>query len=177
MTKKEFIARLEEELSFLDFIERREAVKYYDELIQDAIDNGQDESMFIERLGTVPEIGENIRKDRGFIEKAKGSAVKVAGSAANIFAKAIGYFVYFLLLIVVVSVTISLIGAGIGMMVGALGSMITNLDKETIFYVSRIGLFLFGAGFIVISAGFTQWFVKSAARILRSLLAKAQALR
>lgn len=60
MNKEEFILSLRNALSGLGEEEVQKSVDFYTEMIEDAVENGEDEQEFINRLGSVDEISRKI---------------------------------------------------------------------------------------------------------------------
>lgn len=56
MRKKEFLLELEDRLQRIDLNEKRNIINYYDELISDKVENGQDEERVIRNLGSIEDI-------------------------------------------------------------------------------------------------------------------------
>lgn len=61
MNKKEFLKKLSHKLSKNE--NKVEIVSYYDELIDEAISNGENETLFIENLGNIDDIVSSLNED------------------------------------------------------------------------------------------------------------------
>lgn len=68
MNKKPFLNSLKKELKFYKKINSEEIIYYYDEMIQDAIDEGEDEVNFIKNLGSNETIITNIIKTKNLLK-------------------------------------------------------------------------------------------------------------
>ena len=71
MRKREFLYRLDNALESFPNAEREEIIHYYEELIQDALDNGENEEAFIEKLGSIDKIVRTLKKDSDFVGNVK----------------------------------------------------------------------------------------------------------
>ena len=71
MNKYEFLYKLNKALVILHVSEKKDITRYYDELIQDAIDNGENESDFIDRLVSIETIVRTMQKDKNFVKIIK----------------------------------------------------------------------------------------------------------
>ena len=69
MNKTEFLAALRRELSFLPKDELDDAIRYYDEYINDA---GDDEEKVIAEMGTPHKVAEEFIRDHGAVPTFKG---------------------------------------------------------------------------------------------------------
>lgn len=112
MNKYEFLFKLTQSLETTSLSERQEIVRYYDELIQDALDNGETEADFIDRLGSIDKITRTIKKDSDFKTNVKEKKDYQLRSVFSIGVKIIGYFIYFVLFITVLSIGVSFVGGG-----------------------------------------------------------------
>lgn len=65
MKKKEFMHRLKRRTKKFDRAERREILDYYDELIDDRIEEGEKERAVIRSLGSVDDIVDALVEERG----------------------------------------------------------------------------------------------------------------
>ncbi len=65
MTKQEFIDRLTNELSQLDIGEQAGVIDYYNEMIDDGIENGKDETEMIESFGDPKQIADLLLSESG----------------------------------------------------------------------------------------------------------------
>jgi len=77
LNRQEFLNRLGALLSALPRNEALNAIRYYDELILDAIDSGKNEEEFIASLGDLSDIGARIKAD-----SSVSRAVRKPGMAA-----------------------------------------------------------------------------------------------
>lgn len=79
MTKKEFLAELDKELSGLAREDREKSFEYYSEIIDDRIDEGIPEEEAVDALGSVSDIAANIISEMPFSKLIK-ARVKLARS-------------------------------------------------------------------------------------------------
>lgn len=180
MNKSEFIRQLRLELDFLNKEDREDVIKYYDELIQDAVDNGKNEADFIAGLGSFDEIIKNIKQDRTFMEKVK--TINITPEVKNglgIAAKVIGYIVFVIFSIVIISIGISFIVSGGSAGTLAIFNLVTSLISETttlsVFsIIGRIGTAIFGAGLLIIGIWLIWWYATWAKKSLDKLFSWLQ---
>ncbi|MFP4479043.1 MAG: DUF1700 domain-containing protein [Candidatus Izemoplasmatales bacterium] len=149
MKRKEFLNKLKQELKYYKKIDTQEIIFYYDEMIQDAIDEGQDEEVFIANLGPIKNIAGNMITDETFIEEVKesnsNSLSKVLGGTVKLFA----FFFYGLAIFITFIVALSIIIAGIAVALQSLVYIYANslLASD---YIIIGGLIAIGIGIILI---------------------------
>ncbi|MDD3126687.1 MAG: DUF1700 domain-containing protein [Candidatus Izemoplasmatales bacterium] len=163
MNKYEFLYKLNQSLEHCSNTERQEIVHYYDELIQDAIDSGESEAEFIDKLGSVDKITRTIKKDQDFVTNVKEKKDYQLQKVFSVTVKIIGYFIFFILMIVIGSIGISLVASGGGTLVFAgiriYEAVIKSLSAATIIMYAgsaSIGLGLVLIGFWVFKSLFVQ---------------------
>lgn len=164
MNKYEFLYKLNQSLENCSNTERQEIVHYYDELIQDAIDSGEFEQEFIEKLGSIDKITRTIKKDQDFVTNVKEKKDYQLQKVFSVTVKIIGYFIFFILAIVIGSIGISFLASGGGMMVFAgiriYDAIIKSLSVATI--VMYAGGATIGMGLVLIGFWVFKWlFVQS----------------
>ena len=115
MNKKTFLNSLKKELKFYKKIDSEEIIYYYDEMIQDAIDEGEDEVAFIKNLGSIETIIANIIKDEEFIKDVKRSNNNSLGSIVNTTVRVISLICYYFALFIMTIVFASIFISGLGM--------------------------------------------------------------
>lgn len=71
MSKNDFIQKLESKLTFLSTKEKKEVITYYNEMIEDAMEDGLTEKESIEKLGTFSQIIQKIKEENGEKETVK----------------------------------------------------------------------------------------------------------
>jgi uncharacterized membrane protein len=69
--KTEFLKNLEENLTELPEEERKNALLYYEEFLQDACDSGKDLDEVIKQLGTPQEIVSFLKAEESFYQAQK----------------------------------------------------------------------------------------------------------
>lgn len=155
--------------------EQKEILDYYDEMISDAIDNGENEYDFIQSLGSIEQIVNNLKTDGSFLEKIKSHSNEYIADVTSLSVKIIGYFILAIIGIVVLSVGISLFIAGVGVTLYALFHLFYNLTTiaEILLMVSMI---LFGLGLSIISIVFIRWFFKDIKDFLKKLITQVDEL-
>lgn len=115
MNKKTFLNSLKKELKFYKKIDSEEIIYYYDEMIQDAIDEGEDEVTFIKNLGSIETIIANIIKDEEFIKDVKKSNNNSLGNIVNTTVRVISLICYYFALFIMTIVFASIFISGLGM--------------------------------------------------------------
>ena len=113
MKRKEFLNELKKELKFYKKIDSEEIVYYYDEMIQDAVDEGKSEVEFIKNLGTIKDVVRGIVGDDQFISEVKHSNSNSLTGLITGTVKIIALFFYGLAIFISFTVSISIIIAGI----------------------------------------------------------------
>lgn len=79
MNKRQFLAKLEKELSKLNKEEKRRQLDYYEEIINDRIDEGMSEEAAVERLGSVQGVAARIISQATPEQMAKKKKIGVLG--------------------------------------------------------------------------------------------------
>jgi uncharacterized membrane protein len=174
MNKTEFLRKPSIELDFLKKEEREDVIKYYDEMIQDAVEGGQTEEAFIESLGSINTIVDTIRKDTGFVKKVRSKLSPEAKEAISITAKVIGYILFVLGAIMVIGMGCSFAASGTMMAFLAITDVISDPAQAAIVLMTRAGQVVLGAGLIIVAISFFILFFKHAKKGLEKLLDKLQ---
>ena len=163
MTRSEFIDKLNDRIS--KYPDHNDIISYYNELIQDKIDNGYLESEAVESLGSLDEIVRNIEEEKGPV-KEEALVVKEAIKEENKENKTTEpkringgkRFVYVIWIIATVFMCIAAISTlvvAICFMIGTIALMVTSsIIITTSIAVAGfqfgIGLFLFGAAIVAV---------------------------
>ena len=79
MNKRQFLASLEKKLSKLNNEERRRQLDYYEEMINDWIDEGLSEEAAVERMGNVQGVAAKILSEATPEQMAKKKKIGVLG--------------------------------------------------------------------------------------------------
>ncbi|MFA7075253.1 MAG: DUF1700 domain-containing protein [Candidatus Izemoplasmatales bacterium] len=111
MNKRMFISKLKKELKNYKKIDSEEIIYYYDEMIQDALDEGQNENDFIKSLGSIDSIIGNIIKDGDFIKEVKSannnSLINIVSTTVRVISLLCYYFALFIIGIIYISIVIA----------------------------------------------------------------------
>ncbi|MBU1144896.1 MAG: DUF1700 domain-containing protein [Firmicutes bacterium] len=174
MKKNDFIKNLKLQLEFLDKSEKEEILSYYEELIQDAIDNNEGEESFILSLGRIDDLVKTIKTDETFIQKVKEKREFSLINAFGVSVRIIGYFLYAILFIIVVSVGFSFAVSGIAVSVQAIIQYILESSKPVSIQLMYLGHFTVGVGFLLLGIGLIQWFFDQAKDWLNQIMRKVQ---
>lgn len=160
MKRKQFINQLKKELKYYKKIDSEEIIYYYDEMIQDAVDEGQNEEWFIQSLGPVDEIVKNMVQDDNFIKEVKSSnsnsISNILGGTIKIFSLIVYYFSLFILAIV----SISIAGSGLAMIGQSIVYLLLD-DLSTSDQWIMIGIIAIGLGVLSIGIGIFSNIFKS----------------
>lgn len=149
MKRKEFIIALKNKLSKTNKLNREEVIFYYEELIQDAVDNGEDEKEFISRLGNVDEIIIKVSDDESFLVNIKEKNQNYLSSLLNSTVRLISLIIYYFLMVILGIVAISLLIGGGAFLVQTLLFWAKNAI-ESVDYLTLIGIILIGVGLIIL---------------------------
>jgi len=149
MNRKTFINELKKELRYYKKINAEEVIYYYDEMIQDAVDEGEDESLFIKNLGSTETILANIIGDEGFLKDVKESNSNSLKNIVNNTVKVISLIAYYFSLVIMAIVYASIFISGISL-VAQSGIYFffdnpSSMDKWVL-----IGLIIMGLGIAII---------------------------
>ncbi len=162
MKRKEFLRELKEELRKRRDIETEEVLFYYDELIQDAVDNGENEEIFIINLGNVREIVRRIEDDKEFVAEVKKTNKNLLNDAFSITVKLIGYAIIILAAIVLGSAAFSIFVSGISVVFASIVRMLFAGPLDLYGYLALLGLALIGISLVVFSVAVVKWFLDKA---------------
>ncbi len=172
MNKYEFLYKLNKNLLSYSVREREEITHYYDELIQDAIDNGETEEEFINRLGSIETIIRTIKKDDTFIDNVKEKKNFELKKVFSITSKVIGYAIYILLVIVIASVAFSFATSGASLFVIGATKLVVGIKNSVsgMSILMYLGNILLGSGLLLLGIYGFIWLVKQSKNKLEKLL-------
>lgn len=174
MGKREFLNRLERRLQAIAKVEKEEVIRYYDELIQDAVDNGENEAEFVMRLGSIDEIIDTIRKDEDFLKKLREKHDFTLKTAVTTTTKMIGYFVFGILSFVVAVTSFSFIVSGGTTAVYGVIMLIVSDELNTYLLLMRVGNIFVGVGLVMLAVGLFQWYFRVSKKWLNQLFLLVQ---
>lgn len=138
MKKFEFLSKLEHKLKNED--QKDEILGYYQELIEEATLNGEDEEVFIKRLGSVEMINQTLENEPAFIENLKK---KKNYNIHRVFSKTIlivARIIYWLFVFVVGLITFSLFASSIGIVFQTIIFLIYEVKSTTLVMLVYQGL-------------------------------------
>jgi uncharacterized membrane protein len=176
MRRKEFLRTLREELRKRRDIEIEEVIYYYDELIQDAVDNGEDESEFIRKVGSVKDISRRITDDSEFIIRVKQKNLDSIRNVVGLTVKIVGYFIFSIIAFTIIVTSFSLFVSGLGIIVQTLVRMIASPPVDNYGYIMLFGFITVGISLVFISIGLSQIFFRQAKPALLSIFRKVNDL-
>ncbi|MBI9009822.1 MAG: DUF1700 domain-containing protein [Tenericutes bacterium] len=157
MKRREFLRNLKTELKKRRDIEVEEVLFYYDELIQDAIDSGETEEIFIANLGSVEDILRRLVDEEEFIISVKKKNDKVVREVLDKTVKIIGYFVYGIVAFTLVVVSFSVFMSGLGVVGLAIFRLITTTPVDSYGYFAILGIALIGLSLLVLGIAVVKW--------------------
>ncbi len=173
MRRKEFLRELKYELRKRRDIDVEEVIFYYDELIQDAVDTGENEGDFIRKLGSTRDICRKIIDDEDFLIEVREKNRNSIRTAVSITVKVFSYFVFFWVAFAIVTASFSLFASGIGIVGQTVTRMIATPPSDSYGYIMLIGFITVGISLIFISIGLSKIFFRQAKpallKIFRSL--------
>ncbi|MCU0105576.1 DUF1700 domain-containing protein [Acholeplasma vituli] len=154
MTKFTFLQALKDGLA--GYTDSSEILNYYEELIDEAVANGEVESEFIQKLGSIEQIIRTLKKDSSFKLKVKNKENYMLSEVISQTSKGIAIFFTVIGVIVAGSVSISFISSGgisfVTYLVFLLTKDVSRLEV-LIYYVSSmvLGLGLVLVGVVIIT--------------------------
>ncbi len=172
MNKYEFLYKLNQALDQSSAKERQEVVKYYDELIQDAIDNGESETAFIDKLGSIDKIVRTLRTDRDFMTNVKEKKDYQLQAAFSVTVKILGYLLLIGIIFVIGSLGFSLMATGAGMVVYGGIELYFTLNSIWVWNTVLVygGTIALGLGLLLVGIGIFQWIVKESKNHLEKVM-------
>lgn len=172
MNKYEFLYKLNKNLQTYSVNEREEITHYYDELIQDAIDNGESEEAFIDRLGSVDTIIRTIKKDDSFIANVKGKKDFELKKVFSVSSKVIGYAIFVVFVIVIGSIAFSFATSGVSLFLVGSVKLVMGIKNSisSMSILSYLGNVLLGLGLLMLGIYGFLWLFKQSKNKLEKLL-------
>ena len=172
MNKYEFLYKLNKNLQTYSVHEREEITHYYDELIQDATDNGESEEEFINRLGSVDTIIRTIKKDESFIVNVKEKKDFELRKVIGFTSKVLGYAIYILFIIIAGSIAFSLAASGVSLFVLGATKLIIGINNSvsSMSILMYLGNILLGSGLLLFGIYGFIWIIKQSKNKLEKLL-------
>ena len=172
MNKYEFLYKLNKNLDAFKTSERDEITHYYDELIQDAVDNGENEESFIDRLGSIETIIRTIKKDDSFVTNVKEKKDFELRKVFSVSSKVVGYAIFIFVIIVIGSIAFSLVTSGVSLFVVGAVRLIIGIKNavSSMTLIMYAGNVLLGLGLLLLGAAGFWWLVKQSKDKLEKLL-------
>jgi uncharacterized membrane protein len=152
MNKKTFLNDFKKELKYYKKINSEEIIYYYDEMIQDAIDEGQDEETFIGNLGSISSIIANIIQDEGFVKDVKTANIDSLGNIVSGTVKVMSLIIYYFVVVILAIIFGSIFFSGFGMVIQSILYLIFDQPTQTDLWVI-VGVILMGIGIMILSFG------------------------
>ncbi len=178
MRKREFLYRLDTALESFPTSEREEIIHYYEELIQDALDNGEDEENFIDKLGSIDKIVRTIKKDSDFVENVKEKKNFELKQTFDKGVKIVGRILSVVALVVSVCFGIAFTIYGLNGIIRGVIAMVMTINAKlsavsTLYYLGTISLFL---GIMLLAITFIWYVIKNVGTKLELLYEKIEEL-
>ncbi len=174
MRKREFLEKLRTNLKTVRNNESDEILSYYDEIIQDAVDNGENEAEFISKLGSIDEIIETIRKDVDFVQKLKERRDSTLMAAINTTAKILGYSIFALVTFIIVVVGFSFVISGVSTVIYSSIILAVSESSGVNLILMRLGNIVFGIGLVMFALGVLKWYFRVSKSTVKKLLQEVQ---
>lgn len=172
MNRRQFLRELKDELKKRRDIESEEVLFYYDEMIQDAIDNGESEEVFILNLGSVRDIVRRIEDDEEFLIEVKHKNSDAVRNVLSTTVKVISYFIFGILAFTLAVTSFSVFVSGIAVVIAAIAQLFIINPTDINAYLLIFGITLIGVSLIVLSVGLAKWFFNQANPALLSIFRK-----
>jgi len=172
MNKYEFLYKLNKNLDTFKTSERDEITHYYDELIQDAVDNGENEEAFIDRLGSVETITRTIKRDDTFVTNVKEKKNFELRKVFSDTSKIVGYAIFIFVIIVIGSIAFSFVTTGVSLFLVGATRLIVGIKSavSSMTLIMYVGNILLGLGLFMLGAAGFWWLVKQSKDKLEKLL-------
>jgi uncharacterized membrane protein len=175
MERKEFLKALRSELKKQKKLNSEEIIFYYDELIQDAVDNGEIEADFISKLGLINDIVKQIGKDGSFLTRVKESNRNSLQNILNSSVKFISTIIYVFLVFLIAVVGGSILISGGAIIIQSIVQSIFEVN-ETSGYLILIGMTLIGIGLIILGIELIRQFIKFSSNLRYTIIRKTKSL-
>lgn len=176
MNRKQFLKELKNELNKRNDIETEQVLFYYDEMIQDAVENGEDEEVFIVNLGPVADIRRRLEDEAEFIVSVRSSNANVVQNVLGTSVKIIGYFIFGVIAFSLTVTTVSVFVSGIAIIFSGLWKVFFDQPTDLYGYLATAGIILVGLSLSLLSIGVFKWFVEQAKPVLLSIFRKLKDL-
>ena len=195
MKKREFLQRLSKRLSVLPEEEQARSIRYYNEMLEDYMEDGIPEEEAVAKVGDVDAIADQILRDNASFEEAPPFEAKPNAAKNNrgliIVLAILGFPIWFSILTSFFSIVfsiisglfgiiISLFAVPIGLAGGAVGGI---LMSPVLFCTGNIlkGFISLGGGLIcaalaIVSAMASVWLIKRLWWLIRWIARKAISL-
>ena len=174
MNRKTFISLLKKELNRRNDLDIEEVVFYYDELIQDAVDAGEDEALFIENLGSIKDIVHRLEDDDAFIVKVKEHNQNALRKTIHLSTKVIVYFLLGIVGLLIALTGISVLVSGFAIIVMAFAKVVFVGGLDVYGYLAYVGIALIGLSLVIFSIALIQWHFTGFRSSLLALLRKTK---
>lgn len=173
MTKKEFLAKLKRKLSKLPHKELMERIGFYNEIIDDKIEDGYSEEDAVADVGDIDEIAGQILKEKGLdqssAKKASGAQIALLIIGAPVWL----LIIYISLFAVLFAVCVSLWAVFVSLAAVALSGIVLFVVYITLgnmlLAVVSIGAALVCAGLAILIFFASRYITKGSASLMKSV--------
>lgn len=176
MKRKEFLRILRDELRKHRNIDTEEVLFYYDELIQDAVENGENETIFIVNLGNVKDIARRMEDDETFVEEVKQKNNDIVSNVLSLTVKIVGYAIFGLGTFILGTIIFSIFVSGISVVGGGFVKTIFSGPYDLYGYLALVGILLIGLSLVIISIAIFKWYINQAKPVLLSIFRNTKKL-
>ena len=176
MRRKEFLRKLKEELRKRRDIEVEEVLFYYDEMIQDAVDNGESEEVFIMNLGSVESIRKKIEDQEDFIVKVKTRNKIVVDDVLSNTVKIVGYVIFAIIAFSLTVASFSVFVSGIAVIFTAIVRLFVSTPGDVYGYLAMLGVVMVGVSLSLLSYAVVRWLYTQSKPALLNIFRRIQEL-
>jgi len=147
LDKHQFLTKLKKRLSFLKREEREDAIRYYQEMIDDAIETGRQEEEFIDGLGTLDAIVASIAAEQGYDLPAKPLPPKPLDEQLR---QALMYLVVGVIALAALLPIAAVFSFALSIFVQGLARWLSSFDSSWASVTLYLGQMIFGLGVAII---------------------------
>ena len=180
MTKTEYLDRLRAALTLMPAEERERQLAYYEEMVDDMLEDGMSEDEAAAQLGEPEKVAEELLAEIPMATLVKNRVkTREQLSALTVVLLVLGFPLWFPLLISFAAILLSLlitlwaVGLSVGISVAAAGAgalalaVLTLIGKAALPFLAAVGAFVGGAGVLILGVLLTGVIIRGLARLCR----------